>query len=82
MYIIGKSTVIVNREPVPSIDVFVQDRIFRVWQSFQEWDFTIGQFVAREPSICAFIIDGGCLPPYEKWEEIKNEIRPIFMEKQ
>jgi hypothetical protein len=77
-----KSTLIVNHEPVQSIDVRVEDRKFRCWQSYdnKEWDFTVPGYVERNPAICAMIIDGGCLPDYETWELMKGSIRPLLLQ--
>lgn len=76
--VICKSTVIVNREELPSLDVLVEGRKFRCWWSHQEWNFTIPGFIQRDPSIAAAVIDGGCIPDYEVWEQIKDAIRPLF----
>ena len=75
-----KSTVVVNHEPVQSIDVLIEGRKFRCWENFsgKEWNFIVPGFVERNPAVCAMIIDGGCLPPYNKFEEMKDVIRPLF----
>jgi len=78
---LSKSTVIVNHEPVQSIDVRVDGRKFRCWQSYdnKEWDFTVPGLVYRYPAINAMIIDNGGLPPYKEWETIKDSIRPMLL---
>lgn len=75
-----KSTVVVNRETVQSIDVRVEGHEFRCYQLFdnKEWNFTAPGFVERNPAVAAMIIDGGCLPPYDEWEQMKDAIRPFL----
>lgn len=76
-----KSTVIVNHEPIQSIDIKLWGRMFRVWQdmSNREWSFLPPYgFVERNPAVCAMMIDGGSVPPYEEWERMKDAIRPLL----
>lgn len=78
--VICRSTTIVNREPVSSLDLWVEDRKIRCWQDFtnKEWDFTAPGFVERNPAIAAMFIDEGAVPDYETWELMKDAIRPLF----
>ncbi len=78
---LGKSTVVVNHEEISSIDVLVEGQKFRVWQSFdnKEWSFLPPYgFVERNPAVCAMTLTGSFPMPYERWEEIKNVIRPLL----
>ncbi len=79
---ICRSTVIVAREPLQSIDVLVEGRRFRCWRDYsnKEWSFLppYGQ-VERDPAVCAMVIDNGSLPPYEEWEKMKDAIRPLLL---
>jgi len=80
--VICRSTTIVNREPVSSLDLWVEGRKIRCWQCFdnKEWSFTIGGFKYKDPAIAAMFIDGGCVPDYETWELMKDAIRPLFQD--
>jgi len=76
-----KSTVIVNHEPVQSIDVLVDGRKFSCWENFsgkEAYFLPPYGLVERNPAVCAMIIDGGSLPPYDEWERMKDAIRPLL----
>lgn len=78
-----KSSVIVNHEPIQSIDVLIEGRKFRCWRDYTNKEHSFLPpygLVDRDPAVCAQIIDGGSLPEYELWEKMKDAIRPLFLQ--